>query len=106
MTAIIVLESGQAAAAVMGWQQGTIGPVLGGEQLGEAAVEIVRGGPWWAAGAPRRARRSLGPIVEIAHRLSELSATLDMSGRPIPVVTAEDSDLEHALSGRCWRYAG
>ena len=93
MTAIIVLDSGQAAAVVMGWQQGTIGPILGGEQLGEAAVEIVRRRPLVGGWGTSKTEEIAGPIVEIAHRLSEMSATLDMSGRPIPVVTAEDADL-------------
>ena len=41
LTAIVVTDTGQAAALVAGWQQGMIGPVLGTEALGEAAVEVV-----------------------------------------------------------------
>ena len=33
-------------------------------------------------------------MVEVAHRLSETRVTLDMAGRPIPVVTAADEDLD------------
>ena len=34
----------------------------------------------------------------MAHRLSETRVTLDMAGRPIPVVTAEDTDLDRLFA--------
>ena len=93
MTAIVVTETGQAAAVVMGWQQDMIGPVLGTEPLGEAAVEVVRRRPLMGGWGTSKTEELAGPVVEVAHRLSETRVTLDMAGRPIPVVTAADEDL-------------
>ena len=94
MTAIVVADTGAAAAVVMGWQQGMIGPVLGTEALGEASVEVVRRRPLMGGWGTSKTEEIAGPMVEVAHRLSETRVTLDMAGRPIPVVTAADEDLD------------
>ena len=67
-------------------------------------MEIVRRRPLvggWGTSQDRR--RSRGLVVEVAHRLSETSVTLDMSGSPDSHGHGGGHRPQHALSGRCGR---